>query len=392
MNKVILIGGNHHNILGLVRSFGVKGIQPYGIIVGKDAEKSFARKSKYWTKTWTVEKDEELVDFLIAHFSRDEKKPVIICASDLSAEVIDLHYDMLKEYFLLPSIAETQGKIAELMDKQKQVELAPKYGIPMAKSCVVDLEDIHLSDDIIYPCIVKPLVSAEGKKSDIHKCDTKEQVLLYLKGLKKLGYSRLLIQEFLEFESEYVMVGALSQTNCCWFNSKKIRMWPAAGGSSSYLQITDEKDIQDFYDKIRNVLMQIGYDGIFDVEALRVGEKIYLNEINWRNSGTIYSVFGTKIYYPVEWYSWKTGCSILGKPNMSCDDTEIYTMDESLDLRHVACGNISLRQWMKDKRCAKSFAIWNSMDFKPAIIEYLHLIKEFVRRRGVKNETTGSNR
>lgn len=44
MNKVILIGGSLHNILGLVRSFGVKGIQPYGIIAGKDAKTSFVRK------------------------------------------------------------------------------------------------------------------------------------------------------------------------------------------------------------------------------------------------------------------------------------------------------------------------------------------------------------
>lgn len=33
-NKVILIGGNHHNGLGLVRCFGINKIFPYGIIVG----------------------------------------------------------------------------------------------------------------------------------------------------------------------------------------------------------------------------------------------------------------------------------------------------------------------------------------------------------------------
>lgn len=69
---------------------------------------------------------------------------------------------------------------------------------------------------------------------------------------------------------------------------------------------------------------------------------------------------------------------------MSCENTAIYTMDESLDLRHVVCKNISLRQWLKDRKCAKAFAIWNTLDFKPAIIKYIHLIKEFIRRRGVK--------
>lgn len=32
-NKVILIGSNHHNGLGLVRSFGIHGIRPYGVLL-----------------------------------------------------------------------------------------------------------------------------------------------------------------------------------------------------------------------------------------------------------------------------------------------------------------------------------------------------------------------
>ena len=31
MNKVILIGGNHHNILGTARCFGINGFHPYGL-------------------------------------------------------------------------------------------------------------------------------------------------------------------------------------------------------------------------------------------------------------------------------------------------------------------------------------------------------------------------
>ena len=40
---------------------------------------------------------------------------------------VDLNYDKLAPYFLLPSMNEIQGKIAEMMDKQKQVEFASKY-------------------------------------------------------------------------------------------------------------------------------------------------------------------------------------------------------------------------------------------------------------------------
>lgn len=384
-NKVILIGGNHHNGLGLARSFGVNGIKPYGVIIGEGAEHGFVRKSKYWVKTWVIKSDDEIVEFLLSTFQNEKEKPVVIPYSDGAAEEIDLNLDRLKEYFLLPSIGGQQGKIAELMDKQKQVEFAQTYGIPMAKSCVVDLSDIRLPEDMIYPCIVKPVVSAEGEKSDIRKCDTETQTVAYLQELRKKGYHRFLVQEYLIYDTEYLMVGSISGQNQCWFNSKKIRVWPVVGGSSSCLQVTSENNVQEFFDEVRNAFGQVGYDGIFDVEALRVGEKIYLNEINWRNSGTIYSVFGSKVYYPVNWYYWKTENQSPENFIRTCLDDTVYTMDESLNLRHVACGNITLRQWLNDKKKARAFAIWDATDLKPTMVQYFHLLKELIKRHGVKN-------
>lgn len=384
-NKVILIGGNHHNGLGLARSFGVNGIKPYGVIVGEGAEHGFVRKSKYWAKTWAIKSDDEIVEFLLNAFQNEKEKPAVIPYSDGAAEEIDLNLDRLKEHFLLPSIGGQQGKIAELMDKQKQVEFAQTYGIPMAKSCVVDLNDIRLPEDMIYPCIVKPVVSAEGEKSDIRKCDTETQTVAYLQELREKGYHRFLVQEYLIYDTEYLMVGSISGQNQCWFNSKKIRVWPVVGGSSSCLQVTSENNVQEFFDEVRNAFGQVGYDGIFDVEALRVGEKIYLNEINWRNSGTIYSVFGSKVYYPVNWYYWKTENQSPENFIRTCLDDTVYTMDESLDLRHVACGNITLRQWLNDKKKARAFAIWDATDLKPTMVQYFHLLKELIKRHGVKN-------
>ena len=384
-NKVILIGGNHHNGLGLARSFGVNGIKPYGVIVGEGAEHGFVRKSKYWAKTWVIKSDDEIVEFLLNAFQNEKEKPVVIPYSDGAAEEIDLNLDRLKEHFLLPSIGGQQGKIAELMDKQKQVEFAQTYGIPMAKSCVVDLSDIRLPEDMIYPCIVKPVVSAEGEKSDIRKCDTETQTVAYLQELREKGYHRFLVQEYLIYDTEYLMVGSISGQNQCWFNSKKIRVWPVVGGSSSCLQVTSENNVQDFFDEVRNAFGRVGYDGIFDVEALRVGEKIYLNEINWRNSGTIYSVFGSKVYYPVNWYYWKTENQSPENFIRTCLDDTVYTIDESLDLRHVVCGNITLKQWFRDKKKAKAFALWYTPDMRPAIAQYFHLLKELIKRHGVKN-------
>lgn len=382
-NKVILIGGNHHNGLGLARSFGVNGIKPYGVIVGEGAEHGFVRKSKYWAKTWVIKSDDEIVEFLLNAFQNEKEKPVVIPYSDGAAEKIDLNLDRLKEHFLLPSIGGQQGKIAELMDKQKQVEFARTYGIPMAKSCVVDLSDIRLPEDMIYPCIVKPVVSAEGEKSDIRKCDTETQTVVYLQELRQKGYHRFLVQEYLNYDTEYLMVGSISGQNQCWVNSKKIRVWPVVGGSSSCLQVTNQKNVSDFFESVRYAFQQITYDGFYDVDVLQVNGKLYLNEVNWRNSGTIYSVLGSKVYYPVNWYYWKTKNQSPENFIQSCLDETVYTIDESLDLRHVACGNITLKQWLRDKKKSKAFALWYTPDMRPAIAQYLHLLKELIKRHGV---------
>ena len=269
------------------------------------------------------------------------------------------------------------------MDKQKQVEFAQTYGIPMAKSCVVDLSDIRLPEDMIYPCIVKPVVSAEGEKSDIRKCDTETQTVAYLQELRQKGYHRFLVQEYLNYDTEYLMVGSISGQNQCWVNSKKIRVWPVVGGSSSCLQVTNQKNVSDFFESVRYAFQQITYDGFYDVDVLQVNGKLYLNEVNWRNSGTIYSVLGSKVYYPVNWYYWKTKNQSPENFIQSCLDETVYTIDESLDLRHVACGNITLKQWLRDKKKSKAFALWYTPDMRPAIAQYLHLLKELIKRHGV---------
>ena len=104
-------------------------------------------------------------------FQNEKEKPVVIPYSDGAAEEIDLNLDRLKEHFLLPSIGGQQGKI---------------------------------------PCIVKPVVSAEGEKSDIRKCDTETQTVAYLQELREKGYHRFLVQEYLIYDTEYLMVGSIS--------------------------------------------------------------------------------------------------------------------------------------------------------------------------------------
>ena len=50
-NKVLVIGADHHNTLGIVESLGQKGVKSYVLIVA-DIKTSFVLKSKYVIDGW----------------------------------------------------------------------------------------------------------------------------------------------------------------------------------------------------------------------------------------------------------------------------------------------------------------------------------------------------
>lgn len=60
-----------------------------------------------------------------------------------------------------------------------------------------------------YPCIVKPVISAEGDKRDIAICNSENQLLNVLEKLREKHYKRVLIQEYLTIDYEIDVFGCV---------------------------------------------------------------------------------------------------------------------------------------------------------------------------------------
>lgn len=374
MNKAVLIGGSHHNGLALVRNFGINGIKPYGILIGKKEYLKFICKSKYWEKIWVVNNESEALNILEKEFLDETEKPVLIPWSDGAAEMIDSNFDTLKEHFLLPSLNGVQGAICKMMDKKNQVLFAEKYNLPIAKTAIVDLDNIEIDSNIKAPFILKPVASYEGKKSDIKKCADTEEAITYMKELRNKGYNRILIQEFLDFDYEIALNGCCGK-DVSYVVFKYLRCWR---GSTSFFKTETNTNVRKVCDDIIKALLKEGYNGLFDVELFYKDNQVYLNEINWRNTGNCY--IGSGVYFAVIWY-----LSMIGKDTSTyrhfCDDENQYCMNEATDLRHVVFGNLSLKEWNKDRKKVQSFALWYRDDIGPAIKQYTRLIKELLLHR-----------
>ena len=378
LNKVIIIGGNHYNGLNLARSFGINKIKPYGVIISENLKFAYITKSKYWEETWVVNNSNQAIELILERFSNEKIKPVIIPFSDDAAAAIDRNLVRLQESFFVPSINNEQGKIISLMNKKSQIEFANKYNIPMANSWVINLPNYTIPQECPLPCILKPVISFEGNKLDICKCNNLEELNNKLIELAKNGYTRILLQEYLRFDCECLYAGCCG-SEISYFASCRERCWPEIGGTGSFVRIINDNAVKEFADKIIGALKCEGFSGLFDIEVFLINDRIYLNEINWRNTGRDFMCMGTKVHYAVIWYYSLVGRDASGLKHFFDENIE-YAMDESIDLRHVVYGDLSLWKWLKDLKKAKSFSIWYSKDLKPVFFRYLELIKEMIRR------------
>ena len=101
-NEIVIIGGNHYNMLGVLRSLGEKKIKS-NIIVIDNKRFAYVTKSKYVKSYYqTVEDEEKIKNILLNNFINQKQKAILIPTSDFAALFIDKNIDELQKYFIVP--------------------------------------------------------------------------------------------------------------------------------------------------------------------------------------------------------------------------------------------------------------------------------------------------
>lgn len=172
MNDIIVIGGNHHNTLGVIRSLGERGLSPMLLIVTTE-KKAFVTYSLYLKRTVQIENDDDIPNTLLNEFTDNCNRPVIICCLDSSSGIVDSNRDILASNFILPG-AYKQGRISGLMSKKVMADIAIEIGLNIPITCYGN--DDNLQIKYINSFIVKPLVSMKGSKMDICICQSWDEV------------------------------------------------------------------------------------------------------------------------------------------------------------------------------------------------------------------------
>lgn len=367
MNTVIIVGQDHYNTLGLVRSLGENGIKPIVVIIACDAKTSFVLKSKYVKAGFIFEDaSTKVIDFIVNNWYNKDYPSVVIGSSDTACTLIDANLSKLKG-FICANCNQQENGVVSLMDKYTMNQQAAACGFEVPQSVLLKKEDKLNVEAIQLPCIVKPLESSHGNKNDIAICYTQDE----LKSAYAVFESQkidILIQDFIQADYEIGIMG------CSFYNSGDIWI-PDVIYKKRYSQksavyaevepIQNHQKLAKIVVTIKKLINTIGYKGIFDVDLLCSGEHIYFIEMNMRNGAYGYGLSRAGSNFAHSWVMEATGHPI--KVNELSKPTSI--MIEFSDLIKIRENKVSFFRWLSEYR-KSSHMIMQWADIKP-VLSYL---------------------
>lgn len=361
--QTIVIGGNHHNTLGVIRSLGLADTTDIKLIlVGKDDD--FVSRSKYVKKKniIKIESDESLPATLLKIGKESSTKPIVICSSDTSISIIDQNFDELSKYLVLPNAKNKQGEINRLMSKEVQSQIA--------NECGFDIPESIRSTDVkafkrwsTFPCIVKPAESINGSKSDIKICHTSDELNIAMQEFKDKEFQ---LQQFIDKSAEFQLIGcSLDHGEKCLIPGYTSIIRQPDNTNTGYLLYKgmDEFLSKEFLNKAHQFLKSIGYEGLFSLEFLRdKNGKDFFMEINMRNDGNAFCVTMSGINLPNLWVR-------HGVSNIEAAEKAVvrptHFMPEFDDLRVAMHKKVSVFTWLKQCIKSESHAVFFAKDPSP---------------------------
>ena len=361
-HKFIIIGADNLNTLGILRSLSEEGLQPY-IILSVDPGSEFVRNSKWAKRIILSQSVSQNYNILMSSFGEESKKPFVFATDDANEQMLDEHYDDLKDRFFFYN-AGCSGRVSKYMYKNEICDLAKKVGLKVAKYEVVKLGELPHS--IEYPIITKTLEpNMPGWKKDVHICNNADELCA---AYKTMISPKLFLQEYVEKKNEMPIHGfSCNRGEYVYlaFYSLYYRMEKDNFGFYNYYKPMSNKVL---IEKISKMIKAIGYSGCFEAEFL-VGnnEELYFLEINLRSSMRIYACTYGGVNLPLLWCKSMLNNKI-DYESISINKDFFTAMYEPGDYaQYVATKKISYFQWFKEMCKSDLKFLYNKYDKKPAI-------------------------
>lgn len=365
INKIIIIGTNHHNTLSMVRSFGEEGRQVDLYVYGDNH--SYIASSKYVDN---VSYHATASDAIAAIPVEPSNKPLVIACSDEVASQMDLQYDMLQQGCHFFNAGKT-GRITTYMDKQKQLLLAKECGFHVPSSIDVLPKDV-LCTEVQFPCFIKPKASIYGGKN-IAICQNEEELKRAL--MKYAPQYNILVQDYIQKDYEIVILGAVLGDKIVMPGF--IQKHREERGGTTYSTVRPIIELNEkLVEACRQMIKKIGYEGLWGIECIKQGDKYYFLELNMRNDATTYAMKVAGVNLP---FLYLQLLENISSPIALNPVRIIDSMVEFNDFNFVLKGKVGLFRWIREYKKAECKYYYSPKDIEPCKLrrkEYVSFLKK----------------
>ena len=361
---VLIVGGIHHNTLGVIRAIGESGIPRENIFLVLIDERlrysNFVQKSRYIkNKNYLIIKDTKDLISSLLRLSEDGMIRTIICCSDESVKEIIINHNKLAENFMMPSI---NIDINKCMAKDVQGVIAINSGLRIPISSVIN--EYRNTDWDIFPCIVKPITSVNGKKSDIKVITNKIELAEYL---NKCTSFPVQVQQYIDKTMEFQLIGcSLNAGNGVIIPGFTEILRQPYNTNTGYLRYIPINRLDIDLEAVKIFLKNIGYTGLFSMEFIRDCNNVdYFLEINLRNDGNGYCVTSAGVNLPYIFVYYRAN-GILPLHERYQINKPIYFMPDFSDFK-LGCREVGFICWFYQFISSQSHSVFNLKDIKPFI-------------------------
>ncbi len=362
---IIIGGGNHHNILGIIRALGERKIN-FELITYGSTTKHYVSSSKYVTKHIAFAEPDDIISYLLERHSDSNEKDVIISCADVITEILNLNYSLLSDSYIVPGFKKPE--LAQtLMDKSTMINMARICGInsPTIWKLPADLATVN------YPCITKSNLSSHGGKESVVILESREQLDEFIEKQSNDVFA----QDYIHKKEEVQFIGlSLNGGDEVIIPgmTRIIRSQPNT--NTGFLKYgTIDSFYNDIVNKSKLFIESCGYSGLFSIEFIRdYNDNVFFLEVNFRNDGNAWCVTKAGINLPIIWVK---ACQSEDYQDEIKEPKNILMMPEFQDFKLVIQRKISLFKWIKDWWHTDFFMEYDNHDKRPFFQYIINKIK-----------------
>lgn len=357
MNKVIVFGNDHTNSVGVIQSLGLAGFKSVALLFGRKT--GYVVSSKFTDRIIVAKDAQSCIDKLLSDSICSSRKIPIIACCDTAALLLEKNANRLEKYFVFEHAK--QYSLQYLVEKEHQVQLAKDSGFNVPKSWNIK-EGYNIPEDVIFPCIIKPIISCEGEKSDIRVCKNLEELHSNINSLNVT--KRILLQQYIDRDYEISILGCGLSNGDCIIPAveHKLTLYPKYVGLECLANMQPLTDIE-IENCVRQLIKKIGYVGLFSIEMMhsKYDNKYYFTEINLRNDGAEAFVTKYGANLPLNHIEDLLNLNIT-KPTITHPGYYIWEMHH---FQSMLARDISLYRWIKEIFMSKGFLMTCKGDMQP---------------------------